>query len=94
MKYNDISDSPKQGWKYANDLEMQKASSKMICEKLCLRPEAIFDLFQKAKIKISDYFNILIPDNLKKRIKTIDVIMECIMNDTTNPLKDYLKISY
>ena len=94
MKYTDISDNPKRGWAFASDLEMQKSSAKMVSEKLSMRPQAIFDLFQRAEIKISSYFYKLIPhNNIKQLTETIDVIFDCIMNDTEEPLKKYLGIT-
>ena len=93
MDYEDISENPKQGWKFASYLEMQKSSAKMVGEKLAMRPQAIFDLFQRAEIKISSYFCKLIPhNNIKQLTETADVIFDCIMNDTEEPLKKYLML--
>ena len=91
-KYNDILDNPKTGWSHADKNEMQKSGIKMICEKLCLRPKAVFDLFNKANIEVQHILYLLIPHNDFERCKTTsDIIFESVMSEDVTILQNYIK---
>lgn len=45
-----LSVTPKNGWKNATNLEMQKQSCNMIGSKHCMNPTALYDLFNKLNI--------------------------------------------
>ncbi len=92
MTYNEVADQPKQGWKYANKLEMQKSSAKMLAGRLSLKPEAIFDIFQTIDVPIKDYLHKLIPHrNLKQIGKTANILMEAIIDNKPEVLKNYIE---
>ena len=92
MTYNEVADQPTQGWRHANKLEMQKSSAKMLADRLSLRPKAIFDIFQTIDVSIQEYLHKLIPHrNLKQIGKTANVLMEAIIDNKPEVLKNYIE---